>query len=363
MSARRRAGRRGQSAVLIALALFAMLLLLAMATNIGAVVNDRIRVQSTADLSTYAVAYSEAASLNELVVLNKNIADAVRTCRQVLEVPLWPETVPCGCSPNSQLAELAVQSCKVGIDVAIAAFVLRANYVPTVGRALSAGRATADRNFTGVDISFFEMFPGSPTAMGTYWLRGAFNLAGPIVEPSIADIDQVSDTALNYRVFVTCPVGTACVPVPPMLGPTTYVNSWFYKHERAPTIWVAGRASGTPEKQFLDTAFSSGGSDGGYFGGSSTGGDDTLFAYAVAKPYAGSIGPSELSGNQQNGNMTNLGVYASRGTTYPKLSMYDEYRARLAGVNEFSGGTTPSSLIALDGYMNGKWWDMSRFKH
>jgi hypothetical protein len=77
------------------------------------------------------------------------------------------------------------------------------------------------------------------------------------------------------------------------------------------------------------------------------------------------MGPSGLSGNQKNGNMLGpVGVYISRGTTYPKLSMYDQYRARLAGVNEnLEGDLTPRDLVQLDGLRNGKIWDMSKFKH
>lgn len=359
----------------MALSIFAMLLLLAMATNVGTVVNDKIRMQTTVDAATYAVAYSEAASLNELVELNKGIIDAVHMCRQTMEVGpmlgMWPETVPCGCVPQSQVAELAITACKVAVDVQISRFIARAPYIRTVRPAIQAGEATAEANFSGVDVTFFQGFPGSPTFPGARNLYAALNMGGSVVMPSVADIRQVTDTAMNYLVFVTCPTPAgACVPVPPQLGRTTYLKSWFYKEDRDPDVWVAGRVSGTPEKQFLDTAYGSGSNDGGYFGASSTGtrstgGSDEIYAYSVAKPYDGSIGPSGLNGNQKNGNMQwPTGVYRSRGTTYPELSMYDEYRARLAGVNENLEGTvTPRDLVQLDGLRNGKIWDMSKVKH
>ncbi|MDP2309235.1 MAG: Tad domain-containing protein [Pseudomonadota bacterium] len=361
-----RNGRRGQAAVLIALSIFAMMLLLAMATNVGVVVNDKIRMQTTVDAATYAAAYSEAASLNELVELNKDIVDAVHTCRQTLEPAPWLETTPCGCVPQSQLAELAVQACKLAIDVQIGRFVARAPYARTVRPAIQAGEATAEANFRGIDVSFFQGLPGSPTFPGSRNLYASFNMGSSVVMPSVADIRQVTDTAVNYLVFVTCPTPSgACVPVPPQLGPTTNLKTWFYKENRDPDVWVAGRVSGTPEKQFLDTAYRSGGGDGGFFGASSTGGDDKIYAYSVAKPYDGSIGPSELNGNQKNGNMVGpMGVYASRGTTYPELSMYDEYRARLAGINEsLEGDASPSDLVQLDGLQNGKFWEMDKVKH
>ncbi|MFN7145191.1 MAG: TadE/TadG family type IV pilus assembly protein [Myxococcota bacterium] len=369
--ARRRA-RRGQSAVLIAMVLFVMLLLVAMSTNIGTVVNDKIRMQSTADLATYAVAYSEAASLNEMTELNKGIVDAVQNCRTALAAGIgipgtWPETTPCGCQPKSMAAETFIQTtCKPMIDLAISRFISRAQYDQTVGKALSAGEATAEANFRGVDIDFFQGLLGSPTMRGTYWLRGGLNLGPSVALPSIADIHQVTDTALNYRVFMTCPMPPSgqCTPVPPLVGDTTYVKSWFYKDDKNPEIWVAGRASGTPERQFLDTDYSTG-RDRGYFGASSTGGDDKIYAYAVAKPYEGSLGPSEISGTQQNGNgYPILGVYSRRGAGYPELSMYDEYRARLAGTQEnLEGPVTPEELIFMDGLREGRMWDMSKFRH
>jgi hypothetical protein len=363
-----RRGRRGQSAVLVALCLFTMLLLVAMSTNIGIVVNDRIRMQSTADLSTYAVAYSEAASMNELVELNKGIAEEVQSCRRTLrDGPIggdWPETTPCGCIAESQIAELVVTECKMAVDTRIDAFVRRARYSQTVSPALAAGERTADENFTGVDVTFFQDLLGSPTARGTYNMQYGYNFGGFMIEPSVAELRQVADTALNYTVFVTC--GEYCEPLPHQLSiQTTWLRSWFYKESRDPDVWVAGRVSGTPEKQFLDTAFGTGSRDGGYFGASSTGGSDEMFAYAVAKPYDGSIGPSELSGNQRNGNTPGpFGVYAPRGVEYPEMSMYDEYRARLAGINEdLAGYTTPGELITIDGWENGYSWDSSRFKH
>lgn len=358
--------RRGQSAVLIALVLFTMLLLVAMSTNIGIVVNDKIRMQSTADLSTYAAAYSEAASLNELVERNREIVDAVHECRQALEAAPFPETTPCGCMPESQIGDGIIEMCKLRIDTAISRFLQRAQYSQTVGRALEAGEATAGRNFPGVSFDFFSRMPGSPTMSGTYWVRGGLNMGGgTLMFPSIADIRQVTDTAVNYSVIMTCPVGPECIPVVPFPpSRPEYLKTWFYKENRDPEIWVAGRVSGTPEKQYLDTAYGNG-SDGGYFGASSTGGDDEIYAYSVAKPYDGSIGPTGVSGYQQDGNMLKPnGVYWSRGTTYPKMSMNDEYRARLAGINENLAGTVgPDDLVMMDGYMNGKTWDMGSFKH
>lgn len=361
-------GRGGQAAVLIALSLFAMLLLLAMSTNVGVVVNDKIRMQTTADAAVYAVAYSEAASLNDLVELNKGILDAVKTCRQVMQTgtggAMWIDEVPCGCKNKTIAAEIALQVCKVNVDFAIEHFIARAQYFQTVTPAIKAGKATAGANFANVNVSFFQNVPGSPTFRGTYTIVGGLNLGPSFVSASIADFRQVTDTKLNYMVLTTCGSAPACVPTQ-LLSSTTDIKSWFYKKNRDPDVWVAGRVSGTPEKQYLDIDYHKDYDDRGYFGASSTGGDDKIYAYSVAKPYDGSIGPSELLGYQQDSNMAGVDrVYSARGTTYPKMSMYDEYRARLAGVNENLAGTvSPSDLVRLDGALNGKAWDMSKVKH
>jgi hypothetical protein len=354
--------RRGQSAVLIALSIFAMLLLLAMATNIGIVVNDKVRMQSTADLSTYAVAYSEAASMNDLVQLNEFIADEVRACRYELE-PLFPEEIPCGCQNRSIVAEGIIMECKASIDAAIRAFVARAQYDASVRPALAAGEATARANFSGVHTTFFQDVFGSPTHEGTYTIQATYNLGGVDIGPAIANLRQVADTGLNYEVLMSCGEPPECIP-DPVLSNTTYIHTWFYKESKDPDVWVAGRVTGTPEKQFLDTAYGNG-SDGGYFGASSTGGSDAITAYAVAKPYDGSIGPTGISGLQANGNGVGpRGVFDPSYVRFPKFSMYDEYRARLAGIHEnLQGDTTPEELVEQDGYSLGHRYDMDQFEH
>lgn len=365
-------GRRGQAAVLLALSLFAMLLLLAMATNIGTVVNDKIRVQSTADLATYAVAYSEAASLNVLVAKNEKIAGIVKDCRRQLEsgpiAGAWPGTPACGCNPEDQAAEMIVRQCMMELDDAILDFANAARYDTTVGRALKAGEATAKANFRGSEkrLTFFEDVAGSPTYDGTY--RTTFNtnvLGVSQTWTTIAQYAQVSDVKLNYAVQVEC--GSTCATTGILPSQPHDVHAWFYKNTDKPDVWVAGRVAGTPRKRFLDTDYSSGGGDGGYFGASSTGGDDLLVAYSVAKPYDGSVGPSRGGTALRSATTmhpTLMGVYWSHAVEYPKMTMVDEYRARMAGVKDgLSGSTTPERLVEQDGGELGRSWDMDRFEH
>lgn len=361
MLTRVRRARRGQAAVFIAVAFMCVVVMMALATNMGMAVNDRIRMQSTADLSTYSVAYSEAATLNHLVVLNQNIADVLRDCRKQLESTTWPG-YPCGCGPGQKdpTAEMIIQQCQMDLDDAILAFKDAAEYSQSVSPALDAGIATAKANFRGVEkhTTFFEDEYGSPTKEGTYKTSYTTNMAGGGTINSIANYEQVTDSKLNYRVYVYC--GSYCSMSGTITTIPVDVATWFYKDSKDPDIWVAGRCAGTPKKQFLDTAYTGG----GYFGASSTGGDDKLYAYAVAKPYDGSVGPSELGGHTRNGNMALGGVYASQGVTYPKLTMLDEYRARMAGIQDnLKGDTTPRDLVEQDGSSEGRHWDMDNFKH
>ncbi len=356
--------RRGQAAVFVALCLMSLLLVVAFSTNTGIVVNDRIRMQETADLATYAVAYSEAASLNDITKKNQAIADAAQDCRTVLAHGGAPWVWPCNCTSTDPGAEIALQLCKVELDMAILDFVSTASYGRTVTPALEAGMATAKANFAGSErrTTFFDDIPGSPTAMGTYWVTWTTNFAGGGAIPSIADFQQMRDTAFNYQFMQFC--GSHCAPSGLAMSPTYTLPTWFYKDDKEPDVWVAGRVAGTPAKRFLDTDYRSGGTDNGYFGASSTGGDDLLVAYAVAKPYDGSVGPSNLSGLAANGNSTPSPVYQAKGIDYPEMSMYDEYRARMAGIQDgLTGGLDPATLVMLDGIELGKSWDTSRFEH
>ncbi|MBM4369350.1 MAG: Tad domain-containing protein [Deltaproteobacteria bacterium] len=361
---RRARHRRGAAAILVALCLMSLMLVAAFSTNMGIAVNDKIRMQEAADLSTYAVAYSEAASLNELTLLNKQIAEEAQSCRDILEHGGVPWSTPCNCGSTDPQAEIQVELCKIRIDLAIEDFVRRAQYDRTVTPALQAGVATADANFsgTGAQTSFFDDVGGSPTARGTYWVTWSTSTLGGGTTPSLAEFRQRTDTAFNYQFNTYC--ASYCGYSGTLIRAPVTMPTWFYKSSRDPDVWVAGRTSGTPAKRFLDVDYRSSGRDRGFFGASSTGGDDKLYAYAVAKPYDGSVGPSELNGNQANGNMNIGGIYLAQGIEYPKLSMYDEYRARLAGVNDnLAGDLTPADLVGIDGAREGRAWDTSRFEH
>jgi hypothetical protein len=329
-------------------------------------------MQTTADLSTYAVAYSEAASLNELARKNEAIADVVKDCRKQLErgpiAGAWPG-LPCDCRPVDYMANQIIEACKMRIDQAIVDFAQTAKWEATTRRALDAGYATADANFRGVDATFFEDRTGSPTKRGTFkttWQTNRMGMGG--TWDTVAPYRQVTDVKLNYAVIVECTPSCTPLPIPIPSWPQN-VRAWFYKGTDEPDLWVAGRVAGTPRRPFLDTSYSSWRPDGGYFGASSTGGDDKLVAYAVAKPFDGTVGPSRGSFLQRNGNVIKptppIGVFWSQAIWYPKFSMQDTYKARLAAINDrLSGATTPATLVAGDASRVGRRrWNTSRFKH
>ncbi len=355
--------RRGQAAVLAAALFFTLVIFGAMSTNLGMLVNDKIRMQNTADLATYTVAMREAEVLNELTLVNREILNLVGECRdQLMAGTPWSD---CLCQERSPAADAIIAACQSALDPLILSFVQLAEYSSSVAPALEDGRSAAEANFEGTgDYAYFmEQEPGSPTFEGSYYINYETNLAGGGTYPAIANYQNVTVT-LNYMHMTFCVFCT----VPLIYYPQTDVAAWFYKTTDDPEIWVAGRVKGTPKKRFLDIDYGSF-PDGGFFGASSTGGDDTLWAYSVAKPFEGSVGPSHssISDSDRSGEWMTGQIYVSHttfGKDYDALGFMDEYRARLAGMNEnLAGGATPTTLASMDGLNEGKSWNTSYFKH
>lgn len=89
-------GERGQAAVLSALCLFTLIVFMALATNLGALASDRVRVQNTADAAALAGAYAQAGRLNQISQINANIAYTAWYCRRRLtralgQVKVWKQ--------------------------------------------------------------------------------------------------------------------------------------------------------------------------------------------------------------------------------------------------------------------------------
>lgn len=372
LARRERKARRGQAAVLIAMVLFSLVLFMAMATNVGIVINDKVRMQNTADLATYSAAYTEAQVLNQLTFINTQIATTVENCRATLVGVPW---VSCLCTERHPAAEAIIMACQGTLDGLIATFIAQANYGSSVMPALGAGRAAANANFANSSskTSFMEDLPGSPTAIGTYNINASLNFGGSMTLPAIANFSQAQIT-FNYEHWVFCPCQAGCCYAYTSY-PSTQAYAWFWKSERQPTVWVEGRVYGAPRSQYFDIAYGSG-SDGGFFGASSTSAmagqtarSDLLYAYAVAKPYEGSVGPTRLGYTDRNGIWMRGMLYmpGPMGMSLDErndLGMVEEYRARLAGMEEsLSGSSNPLNLAVLDGARLGMMWNRSYFNH
>lgn len=340
----RRRSRRGQAAVLIALCLFSLVIFLALATNMGMLVNDKIRMQNAADLAAYGAAYKEAQRLNALVEKNRLIVDKVEECRDNLTAQPWDNE--CSCEARSDLAEEYIQLCRGEIEFLANDFLLDARWNQTVQPALAVGMATMEANIPGLSNTGSQMFqgPGAASQEGVYQAEGT-DLSGGVSLPSIANYSRAVSN-FNYPVLLLCRTAVGCVPAGIVPSAQTHeLRSWYFKDDADPDIWVLAEARGTMRAAYLDIAYSAAGSDGGYFGASSTGGTDQMVAMAIAKPFGGSVGPAGgvTTTDEQNGNINLAGpYYVANGTEVARQAMVDEYRARIAGFHEWSWSQDPS---------------------
>ncbi len=317
--------------MLIALALFSLVITLALATNMGILVNDRIRMQSAADLAAYGAAYKEAQTLNRLVQINKDILAIARTCRNTLTGTVWTGEI-CTCRNVSPQAELVIDACQAALDAKALEFQVQASYAQTVAPARDVARSTLEANVSGLSggghFDFFDSSSNSATREGAYTVEGG--------GAAIANLQRVDDTIFNYPVLLQCQFGPSCVSIGPVPSPNYNMSTWYHKDDRDPDVWVMVGVSGTMRSRYLDI---DGGSGGGYFGATSDGGGpDTMYAVAVAKPYDGSVGPAEPPTDYyRNGNLPQGFYYTASGLQYPEETMVEEYRARIAGINEWGG--------------------------
>jgi hypothetical protein len=324
--------------VLIALCLFSLVIFMALATNMGILVNDKIRMQNAADMAAYGAAYKEAQRLNVLVEKNRLIVEKVEECRNNLTAQPWDND--CSCEARSELAEQYIDICQGEIENLANDFLLEARWNQTVEPAIAVGMATFEANIPGLTNSGSQIHQGlgSSSQSGVYQVEGT-GVNGNTPVASIAPFNRAVSN-FNYPVLLLCRTAVGCVPAGIVPSAQTHqLRSWYYKDDTNPDVWVMSEARGTMRSAYLDVAYSASGSDGGYFGASSNGGTDTMVAIAIAKPFGGSVGPAPgvTSTAQRNGNINLAGpYYVSDGTEVAKLAMVDEYRARLAGFHEWS---------------------------
>ena len=350
-----RSNQSGQAAVLVALSLFTLVIFLALATNMGIVVNDRVRMQNTADLTAYAGAYEQARALNRMTEINRRILMVVDDIRKHLtckDLPLDPTEIvtlesDCAKSGHRVFPELFCDRrvpnaiLKVGqarINALAAMFQVE-NYRATQP-AMRAARFTAQANFQGTGrpskSSFYEFQEDSPTN----------RLFQPMIQVERAK------TTVTYAMWrwmgkCGCPKFKPFPPIPNIVGCLDVYNeeldTWFYRSNPGPTVYFPARVNGTPLKDFVDYR------DGkeGYFGGDAQhrpiGMSDGLWAFAAAKPFGGNIGPrADQDGDKKNIHWSFLLANKTRpgydydsfedGGTWDKF--VPAYRARMAGLQE-----------------------------
>jgi len=330
----------GQAAVLSALALFSMVVFLAMATNAGILVNDRIRMQDTADLTAYAGAFEQARQMNIMAELNSEIYAAVQRTRTVLnygpsylgvgeapdEAPIFYWRQPaCSCLDYSPSAESYIRQSQRQLDNMVTTIEVVNRLAPTSAR--KAATYTASENFLGPSTSsrhldFFEDQSISPTS-----------------GDELVDLEQVDDTKVGYNYLRSCRCCDGCCLYPQVRVTTMY--TWLYKNPSQGRIFFPAMVKGVPWKNFLD--FGSGKNS--YFGPDAVGapGGDMLYGYAAAKPFEGIIGTE----NPDNG----PGTERPEQAVYPPSDEYvdyfqAEYRARIAGIHEEMGTETQSIRMA-----------------
>jgi len=349
--------RAGQAAILIALALFSLVIFLAMATNMGILVNDKIRMQNAADMAAYGAAYKEAQQLNKLVEINEQILDIAENCRRTLTSTVWTGVI-CTCENTSPQAELIIKQCQADMDNIAMEFERQAHYSRTVGAAKLVAESTLNANVgrLGDDFDFFENASSSATREGAYRLQTTG-------DPAIADFERVDNTIFNYPVLKQCQFGPSCISVGPVPSPNYEMDTWFHKDDTDPDVWVMVAVKGTMNSKYLDI---DGGGSNGYFGSSSDGGSpDTMYAVGVAKPYDGSVGPAATDGVYRDANFPSGPYYTELGTQlFTRQTMIMEYRARLAGINEWNGGVANNPKSALS---QAQWSQISanasKFRH
>ena len=348
-----RSSERGQAAVLSALVMFTMVVFVAMATNMGILTSDRIRIQNAADATAYAGAITQAQRMNVISRFNGAIADLGVRCRrelvgQKMNPNVWiqcagpkPQCATIGGAPyqpaTDPKAEFIIDQCaeRMGnrrqyiygynaweTNYSQAGAVRRAAVNTANENFLHAGPGVASANtYIYSDVPGTTGMTRSPTWMENR-LYGGSNAVPKFImmlpppsgrvddgiahpAPSMVDL-QVAITPFAY-LMVPCDAmfdgKPSCTPmdVPRSQTPvaiTQWLYTWYGKYtwdspsgfgDTLYNVYFPVKLFGTPAKQFFD--IKDGGGTDGLFGATTTGGSDLLAAYAAAKPYGGKIGP------------------------------------------------------------------------
>lgn len=353
----RRSRQGGQAAVLAALCMFTMFVFVALATNMGVLASDRIRMQNVADAAAYAGALEQARVLNKVRLHMKSMVRRAAGIRWLITLEispgprLWPYSGSCS---ESEIPEKILDAYDQ-LNV-----LKRAEVVQLLRRGTnSAERAaqfTAQKNMKGMGFgrSFesFRVYPNSPTFFMKSLLEPPDE--GEIVSDEITTQLSPANVQFSYAFFIgskkckgrfwklKCAFNlSSCIKVK-----TRTVDTWWYKGDTDPTVFFPLRLVGTPLKRFFDLNRYR-----GYFGaGPRTPGkrNNQITVLSAAKPYDGGIAPNpsrwpEINETQSvtvlMGVRKNLHTWD--GIVDTAESFYDDtdtrYRARLVGLREQVG--------------------------
>ncbi|MFM7200983.1 MAG: pilus assembly protein TadG-related protein [Myxococcota bacterium] len=365
--------QKGQAAVLVALGLFCMVIFLALATNVGIVVNDRVRFQNAADLAAYAGAFEQARALNRMTEINRRmimVADDIRkhlTCKDLPTDPKEIITLESDCDKNGhrvfpmlfcdqKVPDAILKVGQARLDALAALFMLE--NTRATQPAIRAARMTADANIHGLarptKSNFYEWNKQSPTN----------RLLEPLIKVERA---QTTFTWAMWRWAGHCGCPTFKPwPIPNIKGCLDVFNrdldTWFYKDTPGPSVFFPARVNGVPQKEFLD--FGEGRKS--FFEGrrKPIGISDGIWAFAAAKPFGGNIGP-ELD---QNGELQTIrfkiwiASKTVKGYDYDSFEDADtwdkfvpQYRARMMAIQEKmvvddGAGRTPITPLEIMKY-------------
>lgn len=329
----------GQSAVLVAMLCGLLIFVIAMSTNIGKLVTEKIAMQNAVDLAVYSGAAVQAGKLNEMRDVNDRIWQVIsqtRTVLQTTEAPIIPfniapQTGPAcvqgAARPNGLSAPLAdayIQSQKLiidGLGLQLQSINLNAN-----AAAIRAAENTAEANY-----------------------KGTKNLLKPYINRNLhmVKLEQVR-IDLTYRPW--CFVVPTAPPIPSVYAQGITTNGWYYKNDRGEVAFVAGIVDAHPNSPFLDTPQAYFAANGCKAPGSTKrNGRCGLSVYAAATPFWGKLGASHglVNGESNDRDFNNPDFednrpYNSMRIDYPSLIRdfkpkdrdYEDYRVRFVGLND-----------------------------
>ncbi len=281
-------GESGQAAVLIAILCGLMIVVVAMTSNMGKVVTEKMAMQNAVDLAAYSGAATQAGHLNKMRKFNQQAWQTAYDIRYLMESDIIPfnplfyspassgpvcptkAVLPVGMeAPGAKAAIKAADLAMKGIKIAIIAENAKGYFA-----AEQAAREAANMNYKG---------------------SGAVGKLTPLHSSSGTGMMNITDEQIEVSYHGWCNF----LPYIPYLRATyvTYPNdtitSWQFKDDRG-SVMYAAKIDAAPKSPFMDV--------GAYFTpqsckfGQLKGGRCSLEVYAVAQVYHGKLG-SILNGN------------------------------------------------------------------